>query len=79
MLYESAPEAGADDLKRISGVGPKLEKLLNSLGIYRFDQIAEWTPENVAWVDARLTFKGRIERDNWIDQAKAITAENGQG
>ena len=76
MLYESAPEAGADDLKRISGVGPKLEKLLNSLGIYRFDQIAGWTPENVAWVDARLTFKGRIERDNWIDQATAFAAEN---
>jgi len=67
----TGPRAGqeADDLKRISGVGPKLEGVLNELGFYHFDQIAAWTPEQVAWVDARLQFKGRIERDNWIAQA----------
>lgn len=71
-LYTSAPKEGADDLKRISGVGPKLEGVLNEMGIYRFDQVADWTSEHIAWVDARLKFKGRIERDNWIDQAKDL-------
>ncbi|WP_224814042.1 NADH-quinone oxidoreductase subunit E [Hasllibacter sp. MH4015] len=73
----SGPREGreADDLKRISGVGPKLEGVLNDLGFYHFDQIAEWGPGEVAWVDARLKFKGRIERDNWIEQAKTFAAE----
>ena len=74
QLLTGPPSEGADDLKRISGVGPKLETLLNELGIYRFEQIAAWTPENVAWVDARLTFKGRIERDNWIEKARLLAA-----
>ena len=64
----------ADDLKMLKGVGPKLEKLLNELGFYHFDQIAAWTPAQVAWVDNRLTFKGRIERDGWIDQAGKLAA-----
>ncbi len=73
----SGPRDGqtADDLKRITGVGPKLEGVLNELGFYHFDQIAAWTPEQVAWVDARLTFKGRIERDDWIGQAAKFAAE----
>lgn len=75
LLLPAAPEVGADDLKRISGVGPKLEGLLNSMGIYTFEQIAAWTPENVAWVDDRLKFKGRIARDGWIDQARGFAAE----
>lgn len=66
----------ADDLKRLKGVGPKLEGTLNELGFYHFDQIANWTPEHVAWVDGRLKFKGRIERDGWIAQAKVL-AEGG--
>lgn len=65
---------GADDLKRLKGVGPKLEQTLNELGFFHFDQIAEWTPEDVEWVDARLKFKGRIERDGWIEQAKTLAA-----
>ncbi len=70
----TAPRTGtaADDLKKISGVGPKLEGLLNEMGFWHFDQIAEWTPEQVAWVDARLKFKGRIERDDWIGQARVF-------
>ena len=72
----TAPRAGqaADDLKKISGVGPKLEALLNEMGFWHFDQIAAWTPAEVAWVDARLKFKGRIERDDWIAQAAAFAA-----
>lgn len=64
--------SGADDLKMISGVGPKLEGVLNDLGFYHFDQIAEWTDEEIAWVDARLKFKGRIVRDGWIAQARKL-------
>ncbi len=72
----SAPrKAGADDLKRISGVGPKLEALLNEMGFWHFDQISKWTSEEIAWVDARLKFKGRIERDDWVSQATQYAAE----
>ena len=71
----SAPrDGGADDLKLLKGVGPKLETMLNELGIYHYDQIAAWGPAEIAWVDNRLTFKGRIERDGWIDQAKQLAA-----
>ena len=69
----SAPRDGkADDLKKIGGVGPKLEEKLNNLGIYHYDQIAAFTPENIAFVDETLNFKGRIERDDWLSQAKAL-------
>ena len=68
-----APRAeGADDLKRIGGIGPKMEQTLNELGIYHFDQLAGLNDQEIAWVDSRLRFKGRIERDNWIGQAKAL-------
>ncbi len=71
----SAPRAGAaDDLKLIGGVGPKLEETLNALGIYHFDQIADWSPDTVAWVDEYLSFKGRIAREDWIGQAKTLAA-----
>ncbi|WP_170391059.1 NADH-quinone oxidoreductase subunit E [Ruegeria arenilitoris] len=69
-----AREGKPDDLKLLKGVGPKLEQTLNELGFYHFDQIAAWTPEHVAWVDARLKFKGRIERDGWIEQAAKLAA-----
>ncbi|WP_298842133.1 NADH-quinone oxidoreductase subunit E [uncultured Roseobacter sp.] len=74
----SAPrEGGADDLKRIKGVGPKLEKMLNGIGIYHFDQVAAWTPEHVAWADQNLVgFKGRVSRDNWVAQAIVLAAED---
>ncbi|WP_171209753.1 MULTISPECIES: NADH-quinone oxidoreductase subunit NuoE [unclassified Ruegeria] len=70
----AARDGKADDLKMLKGVGPKLEQTLNALGFYHFDQIAAWTPEQVAWVDSRLKFKGRIERDGWIDQAAKLAA-----
>ena len=71
----TSPQGGtADDLKKISGVGPKLEKTLNGLGIFHFYQIAAFTRENVAWVDKYLRFKGRIDRENWIEQAKILAA-----
>jgi predicted flap endonuclease-1-like 5' DNA nuclease len=69
-----APRAGkADDLKMIKGVGPKLEALLHKLGFYHFDQIASWTEDEVSWVDQNLEgFKGRVSRDNWVEQAKLL-------
>lgn len=65
----------ADDLKQIKGVGPKLEGLLNSLGFWHFDQVSNWTSDEVAWVDANLTgFKGRVSRDDWVGQAKILAS-----
>jgi NADH-quinone oxidoreductase subunit E len=61
-----------DDLKVISGVGPKLEGVLNSLGIWTYEQIAGWTPYEIAWIDDYLQFKGRIERDEWVSQAAEL-------
>jgi NADH-quinone oxidoreductase subunit E len=81
-VEESAPEqltaardGKPDDLKRISGVGPKLEGLLNEMGFLPFRPDRRLDPAEVAWVDARLKFKGRIERDDWIAQATALAAE----
>jgi len=68
-------EGGADDLKKIKGVGPKLETLLNSMGFYHFDQIAAWKPAEVAWVDENLEgFKGRVSRDDWVEQARLLAS-----
>jgi NADH-quinone oxidoreductase subunit E len=68
----------ADDLKLIKGIGPKLEQLCHRLGFYHYDQIANWTAAEVAWVDDNLEgFKGRVTRDTWVAQAK-ILAQGGQ-
>ncbi len=76
-LRLSAPRKGkADNLKEIEGIGPALEKLCNGLGFYHFDQIANWSDTDVAWVDANMqSFKGRIVRDKWIAQSKIIVTE----
>ncbi len=67
----AAPRDGkADDLKRISGIGPKIEEMLNARGIFHYDQIAGWNEAEIAWVDSDLKFKGRIRREDWIGQAK---------
>lgn len=71
-----ARDGVGDDLTQISGIGPKLAKLCNDLGFWHFDQIAAWTSAEIDWVDHNLEgFKGRVTRDNWVDQAKAL-AEN---
>ncbi len=73
----AGPRGGkADDLKRISGVGPKLEKALNAEGIYHFDQIAAWGPAEIDWADNSLAgVKGQASRSDWVGQAKALLAE----
>jgi NADH-quinone oxidoreductase subunit E len=71
---KAARKAGADDLKLIWGVGPKMEAFLHSMGFFHFDQVAAWTAENLRWVDRRLEgFKGRATRDDWAGQAKKLT------
>ena len=77
-LLAEARGGQADDLKRIKGIGPKLEALLNRLGVHHLDQIAGWSAREVAWVDYHLEgFKGRIERDGWVEQARALTDGKG--
>lgn len=65
----AAKTGGADDLTRISGVGPVMVKKLHANGVTTFAQIAAWTPEEVAAMDDVLNFKGRIDRDEWLKQA----------
>jgi len=77
-MLKKARSGGADDLKQIKGVGPKLETLLNKLGFYHFDQVASWRVKEVKWVDENLQgFKGRVSRDEWVKQAKVL-AKGGQ-
>ncbi|KQV43287.1 MULTISPECIES: NADH-quinone oxidoreductase subunit E [unclassified Rhizobium] len=64
--------ATVDDLKLISGVGPKIEGTLHDLGIFTFAQVAGWQKAEREWVDGYLNFKGRIERDDWVKQAEAL-------
>jgi len=64
-----------DDLKAISGIGPKLETVLNGLGVWTFAQIAGWTEQEIAWVEDYLSFKGRIGRDDWIGQAAKLAGK----
>lgn len=67
------PRSGdPDDLKRIRGIGPQNATRLNALGVYHLDQIAAWTPTEARWVGAYLAFPGRIEREDWMGQAKAL-------
>lgn len=67
------PHGKADDLKLIWGVGPALEKLLNKIGIWHFDQIANWSAKELTWVDDKLEgFKGRAKRDEWVKQSKKL-------
>ena len=63
-----------DPLIDIRGIGPVNEKKLNQLGIWHFDQIAAWTPAEIAWVGSYMAFPGRIEREDWVGQARALAA-----
>lgn len=73
---KAAPAAaGADDLKQLSGVGPALEKKLHEAGVTSFAQIAAWTDADVEEFGEKLSFKGRIEREGWIEQAKELAAK----
>ena len=72
-LLKKARAGGADDLKQIKGVGPKLEGELNKQGVYHFDQVASWRKKEVEWADTNLDgVKGRVSRDEWVKQAKVL-------
>lgn len=64
--------ADPDNLKLISGIGPKIENTLNGLGIYKYEQIARWEQAEREWIDGYLRFKGQIDRDDWVRQADAL-------
>lgn len=67
------PRGGrGDDLSEIQGVGPRIQDALNGLGIFHFDQVAAWTPENEAWIDDYLNFAGRVARERWVEQARVL-------
>ncbi|MBB3977924.1 NADH-quinone oxidoreductase subunit E [Rhizobium azooxidifex] len=74
----SGSRAGkTDDLKAISGVGPKLEQALNGKGIFRFADIGRWTSAEVEKFEAELGLDGRIARDGWVEQARALAKAKG--
>lgn len=74
-LLAEAREGGPDDLKQIKGVGKVMEDMLHGMGIFHFDQVANWSAEEAEWVDANLPkFKGRVARDGWVEQAKLLAA-----
>ncbi len=72
VLLTQAREEGKDNLQLIKGVGKVLEKLLNETGIYHFDQIANLTKDEITWLDNSMSFPGRIEREEWVAQAKEL-------
>lgn len=77
-ILSAALHGKKDDLKLISGVGPKLERLLNQNGVYYFWQVAEWSPRDIDIIDERLdVFKGRITRDDWVSQARQLRRKPG--
>jgi large subunit ribosomal protein L21 len=67
-------KSGADDLSKLSGVGPVIVGKLDALGITTFQQIADFTAQDIARIDGELNFKGRIERDEWVKQANELLA-----
>lgn len=78
LALPAARGGAPDDLRLILGVSPRIESTLNSLGVYHFDQIGAWTPENVAWIERYLAFKGRIGREQWVEQARTLAQEDGR-
>ena len=75
-LLRSASRGKPDDLKKIKGVGPKLEKLLHRIGAFYFWQVAEWNKSDVKFVDGFLeSFRGRITRDDWVGQARELAKQ----
>lgn len=71
-LLDAPRDGRKDDLKKIKGLGPKMEAALNEIGVFHFDQIAGWNRKAVRSIDEQLSLRGRIEREKWVSQAKAI-------
>lgn len=77
LIYRSKPEH-TDDLTALKGVASTLERRLQVLGVYTYEQIASWTPDQVREFSARLAFKDRIEREQWVEQARELLASSHQ-
>ncbi len=73
VSVEEPSNGEVDDLKEVSGIGLKIEEILNSLGIYYFHQISEWTPENIEWIENYLSVKRRVKKEDWIGQATLLS------
>ena len=74
-VLSAARDGKPDDLKLIWGVGEKLEKKFNDLGIWHFDQIAKWTPAECAWIEANIEgMQGRLARDRWLEQCQKLAS-----
>lgn len=71
----SARNGAPDDLTLIDGVSLLRQTTLYSLGVFHFDQIAAWTPANVAWIDNYLRLRGRIDEDEWVEQADDLARD----
>jgi len=69
---EAVEAKAGDDLKKLTGVGPAMEKKMHEVGIKSFSQIAAWTPEQVIAMDNKLGLKGKIEKEGWVEQAKTL-------
>ena len=71
-LLTEAPTEGQDKLSAIKGIGPVLEKKLNELGIYSFEQIASWDAEQEVWIGTQMAFPKRVTKEEWVKQAKEL-------
>ncbi len=73
VAYPRPINGEADDLKKIVGIGIHIENALYEIGVFHYSQIANWTKENVKWIDEYLSYEGRVEREEWIEQAKKLS------
>lgn len=71
-LLAAARGGKPDDLLKIKGIGPTLQRKLHALGVYHYDQLAAWDAQNAAWIGEKLNFRGRVEREEWVEQAAAL-------
>jgi len=72
LLYTTEQDIKKDDLTRINGIGEKIQEKLYHLGIYKFEQIANWTDDNIEWIQEYLYFPDRVKRERWVEQARKI-------
>jgi predicted flap endonuclease-1-like 5' DNA nuclease len=73
IAYPLPKNGEADDLKKIQGIGIKVENALYEVGVFHYTQIADWTKDNTEWVDDYLSTEGRVKRESWISQAKELS------
>jgi predicted flap endonuclease-1-like 5' DNA nuclease len=73
----AGPDGAPDDLLVIKGIGPKLGRLLNDLGVWHYRQIGAWTAPEIAWINAKMDFKGRVQRERWVRQARELAGKAG--